>query len=758
MASYASTDRTKDSKLHPDGETCPKGFRPGSILTVMPSDSSIVKFSQLDSSADNQEGISSALEEAGYRLNPNPNSSRHFEVKDPVLKLLEQTLQEQERVQDPNIPYSSGAASSDSVVDRVEEFKRQFEMQKLFEQAAAVRRHQAGLPPRTPTNTSSEKQTPTGNLVTVRSLNGDIEKIASGLMYSKALRGERDIVNSVEDRKIEEAKKLLDASPPLDSKGFTYAWLKNATDYIKENQELLSELPPYTPTRNSRTSNSDPSSPSSNSPFRREERQFLGSPTVLDRPGSAIKTNKGSATAIVPLKRGEDPSKIIAEYQANPDAFMGLGRHAQTKPTQSSNPANYRDSTSKVRSTPSISAPLSLQRTGHRTPAQELGKRTLAPRSPIPISPQTEDSRLPSDEREKRIPNPPLLRQSRPSDNNLTSIFKTMKEKVTSEWLRKGQLEKSSLSGGILDGGALGHALGDDSEPPIRGEILSAPMAQANAALGGPHEEDVVASWGNNSGARDSEMQHEAQSEDSDNENGGQCRGRPKELQEPISTTPGAQSLNNKKDGEKQEAEGHVSSPDTVINDKLFTPSSSEDAIGDVDTKLGSLPQEQEKASHVDEVSHSHESQPLLNAEATLSGNATGDEITHSLAPNTDTSESNIGTLENAAQKAEPSTPTTFYFGSEGSAIVTGDDSEIDFPVLPRGHNRSLKGGKSTSPTRGGYAAVLAAKRKEVAKTGKQMGTQPKKVSNGDGWVVTGDEAWGSGRRNSSTKRKESHE
>ena len=757
VAVHASADRTENSKLGLTDETCANDFRPGSILTVMPSDSSIVRFSQIESSAYGQEGISSALEEAGYHLNPTPDSSSHFAVKDRTLGHLGAVLQEEEPKQRRDTQYSDNAASSKGVVDRVEEFKKQYEIQKLFEQVAAGRRHQAGLPPHTPTSNPSEKQNPTEERTSIKQLKGDIEKIASSLITGKALRGERDIGNSVEDRKIGEAKKLLDASPRFDSSRSANEWSKKATDYIKENKGLPAVLPPpYTPTRRSRTSDYNRSTPPSDNPFGREEKRFLGSPTVLNRPGSAIETKPGSATAYVPLKRGEDPSKILAEYQANPNAFMGLGRQAQTKPTQSFQTSNHNDSESEVQFTPPTPSPPSPRTVDPRTPSQELGKRISTPPSPISISQQTVDSRPPSHEREEPTPTPPSLRQSRLSAMNLTNVFKSMKDTATSEWLRRGQLESSNLSRGTFNAASSSHTLKDESNVSDRKESTSTLMDLADAALGGPHKENVVDFWDKNSGPRDSETQHEAQPGDNQVTNGSQdreCRGRAKDFQEPTETIRGAHHVDKQGVGKEKDP---VSSPDTVLDDESAAHFFN-DPVGEDGTKLGELPETQAKGSPEDEVTPHSQPRALSDAGAASDGSAAGHQTTHTSASVADISENSVDLSEKATQKVESSTPATFIFGSDGSATAKGNDSEAEYPGLPRGHNRSLKGGKSTSPTRGGYAAVLAAKRKEEAKGGKQMAKHTKKISSGDGWVVTGDKAWGSGR-SSSTNRKQSHE
>ena len=98
------------------------------------------------------------------------------------------------------------------------------------------------------------------------------------------------------------------------------------------------------------------------------------------------------------------------------------------------------------------------------------------------------------------------------------------------------------------------------------------------------------------------------------------------------------------------------------------------------------------------------------------------------------------GLATTAVPAAPAPTPSTFVSSSDTSEFTQENRDDVDFPVLSRGGNRSVKGGKSVSPTRGGYAAAASkAKAKDKQHENKPSGN----ATAGDAWVVADEEEWG---------------
>ena len=642
-------------------------------------------------SADHLEGFRAALEEAGYQLGHKHSSADYFTIRDPYLVRLE-VLMDMEK-QSNEGQESDDADSRGELLDQIKRIKQQFEVnQIIIDTAKASRKNQEVSPPHTPTRDSHGKQKTIEDVSPIILLEGEIEKIAAHLISDKVMRGEQEIGELARDRKIEKAKDLLDLSPRRNpSKTDAKEWAKMVTEYVEENT-VTPYSAPSTPSRKSKNSNVRHPNSSPGTPLRGRERINRGSATVLDRPGSTILARPGSATAIVKLRPGEDSSKIATECCADPNAFFGYGETADSK-----------------------SAPF----LGSSDPASSESEKILTPPSP-----QTVGRRTPSQERRKRIPLSPSLRQSRQSAKNLASTFATMRATASSalDITSTTKLNPVDLQKGS----------------PVQSEIGQ------REALG----KNIVGYWKENSGGKDSEIQpaHGENHEDAGKWYGKQNKGDHEtrvDLHAFQTSLSEAEKMSDENNFEEKsidttyltKQDGQEIPPDA---NSVTIPDGPNICTKKPSEKKGGVRDDDKTTNEINDES----SNPIDETAVVL--RVPGNQIPQPADQDSQSPKSSLKTPSEDSYDIDFPTPKTFAFGSETSSFAREDQDDAEYPVLPRGGSLSTKGGKSRSPTRGGYAA--AAKKKVAATEEKQERKQEGKSKCSDGWAVAASEAWGIGR------------
>ena len=699
-----------------------------------PSDVAIIN-TPLRSSAHGQEGLQAALVECGYQSPHDPSSDHHFTIKDPQLKRLERLQVMEEQKEEPESP---GDASPDrQFIDRLQDLRRQQEFKQYCEQTAGARVLQNISAPSTPTRLPSVRKGTSEDDSSVIELEGKIEKIAAQLVSAKVRRGEKEIGTSAEDLKIQRAKVLLDLSPRrCRPGGGTTRWAMMAAEYVDDYDNMMQVSAPVTPTRKSKASSTNHSAPMPRISLPGHERSTRGSP-VVSRPGSTMEHTPGWTTVRIPLKRGEDQSKVLAEYHADRNEFLGFEGRPEHRPVPKSSHQGSSES-ELIHTPPSTPSPQTL---GRRTPSQEREQRIPSPPSPQTLgrrtpseerekrvpsrpSPQTLGRRTPSEEREKRIPSPPSLRHARRSAGSLGRTLEDMQAMAGSAISRASTNERAAIN--------------------REGGTLFSPDMDQRRWLGN----DVVGYWGQNSGANHSKVYHEAQAKTEDGkvieELDRAEQGKVADVHAFLSSLLRLESSNSS----KEDDDNQLPASGSRTEKSLIVPLRDDnDAKADADAERPSAKRE---AGNEDIRSQSAD-KSSSNMESSVDARFDRKDVVPATDRDAEVFESGPETATETEDDFNCPTPTTFGFGSESDVFIKNDDQDdSEYPVLPRGSGHSLKGGKSRSPTRGGYAA--AAKKKVVAKAKNQGTKETKEKKRSDGWSVGNEETWGSGRRNSNKK------
>ena len=643
------------------------------------------------SSVHGQEELEAALEKAGYHSSRDSIGKRYVPTRDPCFLRLAQYQDIEVRMK--SIGSQEEGSSSKEFTDRVQDIRYQHDLRQVLEQVATARQSQTYSPPCTPTKHSSGRETRAEDDPSISKLEGEIERIATHLISSKAIRGEKEIGESLGDREIERAKDLLNLSPRRHLPGEDADhWVHKASRFVEENS-VIQASPPSTPTRKSKRSISRNSSPSPGFQSQANDSPARESSPLLDRPGSTIMARPGSATATLKLRPGEVASDIATKCLADPDAFFGFRRSPEHLPD---------------------SAPKSPY---EKSPASDL--------IPTPPSPQTLGRRTPSEETKSHTPLLVMTRDPQQTTNNLERSLASVQATARKAIKHMSTDKQNRTSDG-------NHAQGPHCN------VLSKPLDDSVVGYWGRN-------WGRNSDSRDLDIQYEVQMEREDK----------KEQKQAIdsgdlpSTSLQLTLENNRAEPNRRE----ISMTDMAKGEVQVRPKQDNYATKHNIDEAIPLEEQQNKIRREDGAITASAGLPH-DTECNLGD---GDASTQPMTPKSpQTASLNIGpeTASEAVQDVNLPTPETFGFGSESNGSAREkcqDDSE--YPLLPRGGSgHTLKGGKNKSPTRGGYAA--AAKMQAKLKGRKQeTGSEEKKKS--DGWVVAAEQAWGFGRRDGKDQRHE---
>ena len=635
-----------------------------------------------------REDLEVALEESGYGQSFNYFSSDHFPVNDPLLARLDIIAMDADGNEHDEWGQGSKAAKSDEgLVYQIQNMEKQHGIiQVILKQAADGRKGQDRTPPQTPSKNTKGKLDTVKDVPPTSSLEVEIEKIATRLISAKASRGEQDIGTSVEDRKIEKAKELLDLSPRRGLwKAEEKEWQKMATEYIEENR--FTQVPaPSTPIRKMKLTNLNHLGSSPGTPLRGQGRTNRESPTYSNRPGSTIMTGPGSATAVITLKPGEDAATVTRECLADANTFFGYSEPSKSEQGADQGSANRASSESEEMLTPPTPPTL-----GRRTPSPELRKRALS---------------LPS------------FSQCPETAKNLASTFDKMREMAT-----------SALTPG-----------NDTGQLSLIGQQTNVPLL-SNGNQQSPCEENVVGYWTQNSGAKNFEGFEDYQS---DCDKGLTRKQDVEELGETIDPQKALSlwSQEGVSENEMTPDENQIRVVVTTKEEIEIIPSAGNPSASDGTFMTGSSANQiTAEGNHIK--TQTKDEPAVHGPEDALSVIESSEQTTQSA----DECSRNIESSPNSSASDSPHvksfTPQTFDFiKGKDSAMVEDHRSELEYPSLSRGRgssrggsSRSIKGGKSGSPTRGDYAAVA---KKTVVKEEKE-----KVKKDNDGWAVAAEEAWG---------------
>ncbi|KAL6721903.1 hypothetical protein ACLMJK_001008 [Lecanora helva] len=605
-------------------------------------DPAIVRFVPLNTSVEDYENLYGAIEEAGYHLTPEPSSSRHFGINDPMLAPLEEIMDDQEQGHiDGNREYAIELAS------RAQNMGKQWEVIQLCKEVAEGKRLQASLPPESTIRRDKKPkiaedgdnklQTPADDLSQVQLLHNEVEKIAAELIMNKISSGVITVGDSVQDDNIQAAQ-LLTKCSPLGDPPYTEIedWLMYANTYIEQKDAMLGNGSPFSP------------------------------PAAVNLPQSN------------PLSQVQSKTLASALASAKVEESKTLSKSAADQVP--SEPHNQGSSASEVQST--RSSPRTL---GHRTPSTERKQQAFPP---------------------------PAWRSSWPTGSAI------------------GPLTSNQPQG-----------TGDESHKSDQSAII----------VDQERSEKVEGSWGQDSGARDSEIDDQTQAKGEMNPHGIQQVEQPesvKNLQGRLSELPTVVWEDTQKTSENQEIPVIETAPG-----KEEVVSSIRNSNNDDSEKCSRLVEQQKGAPDKDRVTQIGNQDPYDTSN-------TPDE--HSLdilqapgfRPASDPNESGAEASNEPLQITQPRTSESQVFETRSFEVSKDDEENSAHPDLPPDSGSPSKRGERTSPTRSGYAAVVAANTQEGTNNQREEATRSRKTTrNNDGWAVAGDEAWGSGRASGSKSR-----